>query len=384
MAMPDNTIISADSHVFEPVNLWETRMDRKFRERGPRFVANYQGKPGTWFVCDGIDPRAISSIAATGVAKEDLVKFTGVHHKDLRAGGYDPVERLKDQDIDGVSGEVLYATYAMQLYVMPDAELQEAAFNAYNEWLVEMCGQAPNRLVGLALISMYNVDRAVKELQRWTKRGLRGAMIANVPPEGTEYSDALYDSFWAAAEEIGAPISIHTLTSNRKASYRFSRELRGAARYPENPMEVMLTLGEILTSPLLDRHPRVRLVLAEADTGWLPWLLARVDRGHERYARQNNIHTELKPSEYFHRNVSAAFIMDRVGVFTRDFMGVDNLMWSSDYPHTDSTWPRSRESIEHDFAGVSEADRIKMTCTNAAKLYGFKIEQKAAPRLQAH
>lgn len=382
--MPDNTIISADSHVFEPVNLWETRMDRKFRERGPRFVAGYQGKPGTWFVCDGIDPRAISSIAATGVAKEDLVKFTGVHHKDLRPGGYDPVARLKDQDIDGVSGEVLYATYAMQLYVMPDAELQEAAFNAYNEWLVEMCGQAPNRLVGLALISMYNVDHAVKELQRWTKRGLRGAMIANVPPEGTEYSDALYDSFWAAAEEIGAPISIHTLTSNRKTSYRFSRELRGAARYPENPMEVMLTLGEILTSPLLDRHPRVRLVLAEADTGWLPWLLARVDRGHERYARQNNIHTELKPSEYFHRNVSAAFIMDRVGVFTRDFMGVDNLMWSSDYPHTDSTWPRSRESIEHDFAGVSEADRIKMTCTNAAKLYGFKIEQKAPSRLQVH
>ena len=171
-------------------------MDRKFRERGPRFVAEYQGKPGTWFVCDGItNPRSISSIAATGVPKEDLVKFTGVHHEDLRPGGYDPVERLKDQDIDGVSGEVLYATYAMQLYAIPDAGLQEAAFNAYNEWLVEMCSQAPNRLVGLALISMYNVDHAAKELQRWTKRGLRGAMIAAVPPEGTEYSDALYEPF---------------------------------------------------------------------------------------------------------------------------------------------------------------------------------------------
>jgi predicted TIM-barrel fold metal-dependent hydrolase len=272
----------------------------------------------------------------------------------------------------------------MQLYVMPDAELQEAAFNAYNEWLLEMCSQAPNRLVGLALISMYNVDHAVKELQRWTKRGLRGAMIANVPPEGTEYSDALYDPFWAAAEDIGVPISIHTLTSNRKTNYRFARELRGAARYPENPMEVMLTLGEILTSPLLDRHPRLRLVLAEADIGWLPWLLNRVDRGHERYARQNGIHTELKPSEYFRRNVSASFIVDRVGVFTREFTGVENLMWSSDYPHTDSTWPRSLESIEHDFVGVSQADRIKMTCTNAASLYGFNIEQKAASDLQVH
>jgi predicted TIM-barrel fold metal-dependent hydrolase len=371
--MADTTIISADSHVFEPVDLWETRLDRKFREHGPRFVTDYNGKPGTWFVCEGISPRSITSIAATGVPKEDLVKFKDVQHKDLRPGGYDPIARLEDQAIDGISAEVLYATYAMQLYVMPNAELQEASFSAYNDWLVEMCSQAPNRLVGLALISMYNVDNAVKELQRWTKRGLRGAMIANVPPEGTEYSEPLYEKFWATAEDLGVPISIHTLTSNRPTTYRFTRELRGAARYPENPMEVMLTLGEMLSSTLFDRHPRLRLVLAEADIGWLPWLLARVDRGHERYGAQNGIRLELKPSEYFHRNVSAAFIQDRVGVFTREFMGVDNLMWSSDYPHTDSTWPRSRESIEHDFAGVSQADRIKMTCTNAAKLYGFNV-----------
>jgi hypothetical protein len=108
--MPENTIISADSHVFEPVNLWEKRIDEKFRERGPRFVADWQGKPGTWFICEGItNPRSITSIAATGVPKEDLVKFKDVHHKDLRPGGYDPVERLKDQDIDGISGKVLHA-----------------------------------------------------------------------------------------------------------------------------------------------------------------------------------------------------------------------------------------------------------------------------------
>ncbi len=373
MAADTSTIISADSHVFEPVNLWETRLDKKFRERGPRFVANYQGKPGTFFVCDGINPRPIASIAAAGIPKEDLVKFKDVHHRDLRAGGYDPVERLKDQDVDGVSGEVLYATYAMQLYQMQDAELQEATFHTYNGWLVEMCGHAPGRIKGLALISVYNVDNAVKALQHWCTRGLCGAMIANVPPEGTEYTDALYDPFWSAAEDIGVPISIHTLTSNRKVNHRFAREVRGAASYPENPLEVMLTLGDMLTSPLFDRHPRLKIVLAEADTGWLPWLLERVNRGHERYAKQNGIHTELKPSEYFKRNVMAAFIQDRVGVYTREFTGVDNLMWSSDYPHTDTTWPRSRQSIARDFEGVSEADRIKMTCTNAAKLYGFKL-----------
>jgi predicted TIM-barrel fold metal-dependent hydrolase len=375
--MNEVPIISADSHVFEPVDLWEKRLDRKFRERGPRFVPEYQGKRGTWFVCEGINPRSITSIAATGVAKEDLVKFRDVHHKDLRPGGWDPAARLEDQAIDGVSAEVLYATYAMQLYCMPDAALQEAAFDAYNDWLAEMCSAAPNRLVGLSLISVYDVDHAAKALEHWTKRGLRGAMISCVPPEGTEYSESRYDRFWATAEDLGVPVSIHTLTTSRTTPYRFSRETRGAARYPESPMEVMLTLGEMLTSTLFDRYPRLKVVLAEADIGWLPWLLARADRGHERYALQNNIHTKLKPSEYFHRNVSASFIVDRVGVFNRGFIGVDNLMWSSDYPHTDSTWPRSRESIEHDFAGVSEADRVKMTCTNAAKLYGFDIAQHA-------
>jgi len=369
----DEVIISADSHVFEPVNLWETRLDKKFRERGPRYVPNYQGKPGTWFVCEGAVARSVAGIGAVGIPKEELVKFAGAHYKDLRAGGYDPVERLKDQDIDGIRGEVLYPTYAMGLYRLEDTELQTASFNAYNDWMVELCSHAPNRLKGLALISVRDVDDTVTQLQHWAKRGMVGAMISCVPPTGTEYSEPHYERMWSAIEDLGLPISIHTLTSSRKPAYRFDREFRAAAGYPETPMEVMLTLGEILTAPLLDRHPRLKLVLAEADTGWLPWMLARLDRGHERYAKQNGIHTELKPSEYFRRNVSAAFIMDRVGVFTRDFTGVDNLMWSSDYPHTDSTWPHSQAAIEHDFAGVSDADRKKMVCTNACRIYGFEV-----------
>lgn len=371
--MAATTIISADSHVFEPMNLWQSRIEPRYRDQAPSFVSDYQGKPGSWFVCDGIAPRSVASIAAVGVPKEELVKFQTAHYRDLRPGGYDPVARLKDQDTDGVSGEVLYATYAMGLYALQDAAFQTATFNAYNDWMVELCAHAPNRLVGLALISVYDPAEAAAELQRWAKRGLRGAMIACVPPAGTEYSNSHYDKFWSAAEELGVPISIHTLTSNRASNYRFKGAGRAAAGYPESPIEVMLTLGEMLTSDLFDRHPRLKMVLSEADTGWLPWMLERLDRGHARYAKQDGMPTELKPSEYFRRNFSAALIADRVGVFTREFTGVDNLMWSSDYPHTDSTWPRSRESIAHDFAGVSEADCIKMTCTNAAKLYGFKV-----------
>ena len=222
--MTQTTIISADSHVFEPIDLWEKRLDRKFRERGPRFVSEYQGKAGTWFVCEGINPRSIASIAATGVAKEDLVKFKDVHHKDLRPGGYDPVARLKDQDIDGVSAEVLYATYAMQLYCMPDAELQEAAFNAYNEWLVEMCsrGARPARGaradLGVQRRSCGKGAGALDEA-RIARRDDRRAFRRKAPSTAS----SSYDPFWAAAEELGVPISIHTLTSNRTRELSIQR-----------------------------------------------------------------------------------------------------------------------------------------------------------------
>src|SRR5690606_21328153 len=193
-AMAADVIISADSHVFEPIDLWEKRMDRRFRSRGPRYIADYQGKPGTWFVCEGATPRSVAGIGAVGSPKEELARFSASHYQDLRPGGYDPVERLKDQDIDGVAAEVLYPTYAMGLYAVKDVDLQEAAFDAYNDWMVELCSHAPQRLTGLALISIRDVGNAVKSLERWRKRGLRGAMISAVPPTGTEYSDPMYES----------------------------------------------------------------------------------------------------------------------------------------------------------------------------------------------
>jgi len=369
--MSSYPVLSADSHIFEPPDLWETRMERRFRDRAPRFVVDWQGRGGTWFVAEGAAPRLISGIAAVGLDKERLKDFRDAGFADLRPGGWDPVERLKDQDADGVSGEVVYATYALGLFRMPDAALQEAAFEAYNAWLAEYCGHAPARLKGLALISLYDPSRAAERLAHWVGRGLCGALVSFVPREGEELSDATYTPFWRAAEEVGRPISLHTLTGSRPEPGRFTRESFGAGHYITSPQEMQLTVADILAHGLLERHPGLRLVLAEADTGWLPHFLERLDRGHRRYGPQQGIDLPLLPSAYFRRQVSATFINDRVGVFTRELVGVDNLMWSSDYPHTDSTWPNSREVIARDFEGVPAEQRHKMVYSNAAALYGF-------------
>ena len=172
--MSDKIIISADSHVFEPVKMWEERIDKKYLDKAPRFIPDYQGKPGTWFVCEGTPGRSVGAIAAVGMNKAELGKFASATYKDLRPGGYDPAGRLKDQDVDGLVAEVLYSTYAMGLFALTDGDFQEACFNAYNNWLREFCSHAPDRLAGLALISVLDVDKAVKALTYWAKKGLKG------------------------------------------------------------------------------------------------------------------------------------------------------------------------------------------------------------------
>lgn len=373
--MNASKIVSADSHVLEPPDLWVTRIDNEFREKAPRFITNHNGEEGTFFVAEGIAPKRIASIAAVNMKQEDLPSFNNAGHADMRAGGWDPVERLKDQDEDGVAAEVIYATYAMYLFAITDARFLEACFKAYNDWLADYCSHAPKRIVGLGLISLYNVDWAIGELQRCTKLGLKGAMVPCVPPEGTELSNAVYDPFWRAAEELGMPISLHILTSNRGnlSTPRFGYGDFGAGVYIATPQELQLTLADLICRGVLERHPHLRLVSAEADTGWLAHFLVRLDRGQKRYAHLNNLHLKMAPSEYFKRQVFATFINDPIGVATREFVGVENLMWSSDYPHTDSSWPHSRDVIEQDFQGVSHGDREKMTFHNAVNLYGLDV-----------
>lgn len=368
-------IISADSHVLEPPELWVSRISKEFRDKAPRFVVNHNGEQGTFLVAEGIAPKRIASIAAVNMKQEDLPSFNNAGHADFRPGGWDPAERLKDQDEDGVLAEVVYATYAMYLFAITDARFLEACFKAYNDWLAEFCGHAPKRIVGLGLISIYNVDWAVGELQRCAKLGLKGAMIPCVPPDGTELSDAVYDPFWSAAEDLGLPISLHILTSNRAnlATPRFGYGDFGAGVYVATPHELQLSLADLICRGVLERHPKLRLVSAEADTGWLAHFLVRLDRGQKRYAHLNNLPLKMTPSEYFKKQVYATFINDPIGVATREFVGAENLMWSSDYPHTDSSWPHSRDVIAKDFQGVPDEDREKMTFGNVVNLYGLDV-----------
>src|SRR5204863_6526742 len=197
--MADYKIFSADSHVSEPGDLWVERIDAEYRFRAPRLEARERnGKVEDLWIYEGWPPHPVG--VGLGAADRNgpgasTFRAEGKGYGNALSGGWDPAERLNDQDVDGVEGEVLYTTLGFRLFWMADEGLQRACFRVYNDWLAEYCAYAPNRLVGLALISLYDVDEAIQELRRAARLGHRGAMIFLSPPSGyPSYTSNAFDS----------------------------------------------------------------------------------------------------------------------------------------------------------------------------------------------
>ncbi len=324
---------------------------------------------------EGIPPIHVAQGMGAGKKPEELPKFfQSSTYKDGRPGGWDPAERLKDMDLDGVQADVIYTTLGFRQFWFTDAALQRACFRVYNDWLADYCAHAPQRLVGLALISLHDIDEAIKELRRCADRGLKGALIWASPPEDRPYSAPLYDPFWAAAQDLGMPISLHSITgAGAESRLAIKQPLDRYVRSTVLSHEVQRTLVVLICSGVLERFPDLKLVSAENEVGWLPFFLQKLDQAREEYQYLYPVPLKLKPSEYFRRQIFATFIDDPVGVASREFVGVENIMWSSDYPHTVSTWPHSREVVERDFKGVPDDEKRLIVRENVARLYGLAL-----------
>jgi predicted TIM-barrel fold metal-dependent hydrolase len=379
--MTEPKLISADSHVNEPGDLWVERIDKAFRDRAPHVVDNIPDRqPGSYLVLEGIAPIHLTQGLGAGKKPEELPQFfQQTTYKDARRGGWDPAERLNDMDLDGVEAEVIYTTLGFRQFWFQDAALQQACFRAYNDWLAEYCAYAPKRLAGLALISLYDMEAAVRELRRCRQMGLKGAMIWASPPEEQPYSDPLYEPFWAAAQDLNMPLSLHAITGmgpesqSRRAMGREIQRLDRYLRAVTGADEVKRSLTVFIFSGVLERFPGLKLVSAENNIGWLPYVVQAWDRAYETSRYMDSSPLKLKPSEYFHRQVYATYIDDPVGVADRHQIGIDNIMWSSDYPHTASTWPHSQDIVARDFKDVPAEEKWKIVRENVTTLYELDL-----------
>ena len=372
--MAGHGVVSADSHVTEPADLWQERLDRRYRDRAPHVVENPGAGPRWLFLAEGTAAVPVAGGFAAGRSGEALKEIFGKGYEEARPSGWDPVARIADQELDGIDAELLYPSLGMTLFGMPDGALQRACFDAYNGWLAEYCRHDPRRLYGAGLVSLEDVDAAVEDLARIAKQGMRGAMIWGAPPPDRPYGDRRYDPFWAAAADLGLPVSLHIIAGRGRSSGRVG-EVTGTSSsdpgvwYMTVLHEVQESLAQLVFGGVFARFPKLRIVSAENDVGWLPHFLYRMDHVYEKFHAMWADPLPLRPSEYARRQLFATFQDDPVGPATHALFGAENYMWASDFPHSDSTFPESRAWIAKNFAGVPEAVRRRIVCENAVGLY---------------
>ncbi len=378
--MSEYPLFDADSHVSEPLNLWRERLPAKYRDKAPRMLKEHEGKPGAWWLIEeGREPHNVILGFGANKTLEELQQFlkgfsyAGAHH-----GGWDPAQRLKDMDQDGVTGDVLYTTLGFRMFWIRDAGFQRACFQVYNDWLAEFCSYSPKRLRGLGLISLYDPKQGAEDLEDCAKKGLAGGLIWASPPDELPFYSKVYDSFWTAAQELRMPLSLHEFAGFERIYWESTAEKRTVANAVASH-EVETTFATFILSGILERFPRLKIISAELNCGWLAYFLHRMDRAFDSRGvrlQGSPFPTKLtmKPSEYFRRQLFATFIDDPYGLAHRDEIGVDNLLWSSDFPHSATFWPHSREKIAEDFQGIGAEDKRKILSENVAKLYGFEVD----------
>jgi predicted TIM-barrel fold metal-dependent hydrolase len=372
-------ILSSDSHVFEPPDLWTTRIDAAFRDRAPRMQR-----------INGVDQLVVEEqqvIAGIGLISNAGARFEAPEtissqgrFEDVHQGGYDPAQHLQDMQLDGVAGEVLYPSQGLFYFKVADPQLMSAIFRAYNDWLAEFCRTDPERLKGIAMINLDHVQDGIKELERTAKMGFAGAMITEYPPEDRRYDQPEYEPFWAAAQALDMPLSLHTAT-RRQGKIRSAGEktLRDASSRATKVFYPATSMCDMIFAGVFERYPNLKLAIVEFELAWVPHLLSSMDytyreRHEEAFYRFKD---GWRPSDFFHRNVFLSFQEDEVGIRLRDIIGVDSMMWGSDYPHSESTFPQSRQILAQILAGVPEDECAKIVGGNTARLYHFDMARIA-------
>ena len=368
-------ILSSDSHVFEPADLWTTRIDAAFRQRAPRIV-RIDGADEIVIEADQV-LSGIGLISNAGARFEAPETISGRGRlEDVHRGGWDPEQHLADMRLDGVAGEVLYPSQGLFYFRIADSVLMSAIFRAYNDWLAEFCRTDPARLKGIAMVNLDNVAEGIKELERAARLGLAGAMITEYPLEDRRYDQPEYEPFWSAAESLGMPLSLHTATRRQgKIRGAGAKTLRDASSRATKAFYPALSMCDMIFSGVFDRHPRLTLAIVEFELSWAPHLLDTMDytyreRHEEAIYRFKNA---MRPSDFFHTNVVLSFQEDAIGIRLRDVIGVDNMMWGSDYPHSESTFPQSRKILAEILAGVPEAEQARIVGGTTACVYGFDV-----------
>jgi len=367
-------LVSVDDHLVEPPGVFEGRLPARYASDAPRVVRQEDGSD-VWVFNGTVIPN-IGLNAVAGRPKEEYgVEPTAFD--EMRPGCYDVHERIKDMNAGGVLASMNFPSFpgfsARLFAAAADKELALAVVRAYNDWHIdEWCGAYPGRFIPMALPVLWDPDLAAAEVRRVAAKGCR-SMTFTESPFGLGFPslhDPAWDPLWTALCDEGVVLSIHLGSSGSLT-----------VTSPDAPVDVMITLqpmnicsaaADLLWSRVIKEFPAIRIALSEGGTGWVPYFLERLDRTydmHHRWTGQD--FGDRLPSEVFREHFLTCFISDPVGVELRHRIGIDNIAWECDYPHSDSSWPNPAEELEVVTAGVPDDEIAKITWQNASRWYAF-------------
>jgi predicted TIM-barrel fold metal-dependent hydrolase len=357
-------VVSADCHVTEPGDLWLTQLPASLRERGPR-IAVRDGRVG--FVVEDRLVRKLPVPAAPG--------SEGAASVDFGWGASDPAERLSALARDGVFAEVIYPNVAFFCcYEIRDPALQLASCRVYNDWVAERFGREP-RCAAVGILPALDLGACAAMLREFPARGIRAGLLP-VHSDLRPYNDPAWEPVWETAAGMGVPLSFHAGTGRSQTP---AHGPGGAVvNYVVTLAGAIETVAYLCGSGVLERHPELRVVMVECGAGWLAWTLEAMDDATREHAAFVRPKLRELPSFYFRRQGAVTFQRDPVGLANLAATGERCLLWGSDYPHPEGTWPESQQVLARDFAGVPQASAERILCRNAAELYGIPLPEASS------
>jgi predicted TIM-barrel fold metal-dependent hydrolase len=367
-------ILSVDDHLIEHPRVWQDRLPARFRDAGPRIIEDEQGHH-VWRYEGQLFPQ-IGLNAVAGKAPEDY-GMEPVRYDDMIPGCYDPAARVLDMDLDGVRAAMCYPSFpgfAGGVFLRArDRELAELCVQAWNDFhLDEWAATAPDRFIPLAMAPVWDASATVKEIQRVAAKGARGLTFPENPASLglPSFHTNHWDEVFSALEDAGMPLCLHFGSSSLVPG--FAADAPFAVAISLFATNLMWTTSDLLFSGVLQRHPNLRIVLAEGGIGWIPYIVERCDYTWERHRWYQDVDRETRPSELFRGHFYGCFIDDTHGLANRHVIGIDNITFEVDYPHSDSNWPNTRIRAAQTMAEVPDEEVHKIVELNARRLFNFR------------
>jgi predicted TIM-barrel fold metal-dependent hydrolase len=379
--------ISADSHFESPPEQWTHRVPKEYRDRAPRRIKLANGYDG--ILLEG-SRLVYGGTSLYGGRSPEVFDPTFLDFEQTPGCG-SAEQRLREQDQDGIDAEVLFAL-GVRNSAIRDKTALCAIVHGFNQYMAEeYCAVAPDRLIAVAVLPNVGVELDIAEIESCKRMGFRAAWLGTFPT-GKSYPSAEDDRFWAAALDLDMPVVVHTsfpahVGSRETPLFRYPREPEGEQRPPTDFVQRLARQGpfhsgsveasQLVVAGVFDRFPKLNIYWAENNVGWLPYFYEQIDHEYSTNRFWAERHLGLPklrraPSEYLKEHAYWGFFEDRVGVRLRHEVGVDRMMWSTDFPHVVTRWPNSLKVLDEQMHGVPDSERRKMVAANAVRF--FRLE----------